>query len=34
MIKMTQFYDDFQAQNEVIMLNMKEIMQSIDYLIF
>jgi len=34
MIKMTQFYDDFQAQNNLITLNMKEIVQSIDYLVF
>jgi len=34
MIKMTQFYDDFQAQNNQIILNMKEIVQSIDYLTF
>jgi len=30
MIKMTQFYDNFQAQNILIILNMKEIVQSID----
>jgi len=34
MIKMTQFYDDFQAQNNQIILNMKEIVQSIGYLTF
>ena len=34
MIKMTQFYDDFQAQNNQIILNMKEIVQGIDPLIF
>jgi len=34
MIEMTQFYDDFQAQNNLIILNMKEIVQGIDPLIF
>jgi len=29
-----QFYDDFQAQNNQIILNMKEIVQSIGYLTF